>query len=215
MSRSKPPRVASWLLDRLASGPNRESLSGDLVEQWQHGRSATWYWRQVVVAIVMGATGDVWAHKLLAARTLVIGLGAQAALSSLLQMWWVPLDTWFWLNTPWKSEVTRELWQFYRLPNVMLACLGSALIGWAVGRLHARQRAAMLIFLVMSDELCNVWWCWEKLELLPRGPWPLWHLAILFHLMLAFVGYPLCVLVGGLWNRGEEPTQSLVEPAGH
>ncbi len=45
----KPPRVATWLLERL--GPTNGPLAGDLVEEHRRGRSAAWYWRQVVVAI--------------------------------------------------------------------------------------------------------------------------------------------------------------------
>ena len=57
-----PPRLASVLLHRLASGPKRESLIGDLAERWQHGHSATWSWRQVVSAIAAGAVHDVGSH---------------------------------------------------------------------------------------------------------------------------------------------------------
>ena len=45
----KPPRVATWLLERLR--PTNGPLAGDLVEEHRRGRSAAWYWRQVVVAI--------------------------------------------------------------------------------------------------------------------------------------------------------------------
>jgi sec-independent protein translocase protein TatC len=44
-----PPRLAMWLLERL--GPTSGPLAGDLVEEHRRGRSAGWYWRQVVVAI--------------------------------------------------------------------------------------------------------------------------------------------------------------------
>jgi hypothetical protein len=59
MSVSQPPRLATWLLQHLASSPRRESLVGDLIEQYRNGRSATWYWRQVLTAILVGATRDV------------------------------------------------------------------------------------------------------------------------------------------------------------
>ena len=45
MKASEPPRVATWLLERLAPRLKRESLLGDLIERYHHGRSAAWYWR--------------------------------------------------------------------------------------------------------------------------------------------------------------------------
>ena len=59
MSASQPPRLASWLLHHLASNPQRESLAGDLIERYHQGRSATWYWRQVLAAILAGVIRDI------------------------------------------------------------------------------------------------------------------------------------------------------------
>ena len=39
----RPPRVATWLLDRL--GPPSGPLHGDLREEWAKGRGRVWYWR--------------------------------------------------------------------------------------------------------------------------------------------------------------------------
>jgi hypothetical protein len=50
---TKPPRLATWLLARLASGKTRESLVGDLIEQYRNGRSASWYWRQALIVVVV------------------------------------------------------------------------------------------------------------------------------------------------------------------
>jgi hypothetical protein len=66
MSASQPPRLASWLLRHLASSPQRESLAGDLIERYHQGQSATWYWRQVLAAILAGVIRDIRDHKLLA-----------------------------------------------------------------------------------------------------------------------------------------------------
>ena len=56
MSIGQPPRVAAWLLERLASGPTRESLIGDLAEQYRRGRSSAWYWRQTLGSILARMT---------------------------------------------------------------------------------------------------------------------------------------------------------------
>jgi len=53
MRASRPPRLADWLLFRLASGSKRHSLVGDLHEQYERGRSSLWYWRQAAEAIIL------------------------------------------------------------------------------------------------------------------------------------------------------------------
>ena len=42
------PRVADRLLRGICSGPDHESVVGDLTEQYQQGYSSLWYWRQVL-----------------------------------------------------------------------------------------------------------------------------------------------------------------------
>ena len=59
MSASQPPRLASWLLHHLASSPQRDALAGDLIERYHQGQSATWYWRQVLAAILAGVIRDI------------------------------------------------------------------------------------------------------------------------------------------------------------
>jgi hypothetical protein len=51
MTAPHPPRLATWLAQRLVSGRRRESLVGDLMEQFRSGRSSFWYWRQVIMAV--------------------------------------------------------------------------------------------------------------------------------------------------------------------
>jgi hypothetical protein len=53
MRSSKPPVLATWLVEHLIPGPRNEALAGDLLEQFSQGRSVTWYWREVLVAILM------------------------------------------------------------------------------------------------------------------------------------------------------------------
>ena len=46
MTVKQPPAFATWLLKRAARG--NEALVGDLLEEYRQGRSAVWYWRQVL-----------------------------------------------------------------------------------------------------------------------------------------------------------------------
>jgi hypothetical protein len=51
-----PPPLATWLLKHLGPGYRRESLAGDLFEEYQQDRTPAWYWRQTAAAIMIGAT---------------------------------------------------------------------------------------------------------------------------------------------------------------
>lgn len=50
----RPPRVATFLLEHLGYGLLSDSLVGDLIEQYQQGRSRAWYWKQSLFAIAVG-----------------------------------------------------------------------------------------------------------------------------------------------------------------
>lgn len=58
MKTSQPPILATRLLEKLAPGPHEDAVAGDLIEQYRQGRSAAWYWRQVMLAIVVGLAKD-------------------------------------------------------------------------------------------------------------------------------------------------------------
>ena len=53
MTALKPPRLAEWLLHRLAL--DNEPLAGDLVEEYRRRQSRFWLWRQLIAALVMQA----------------------------------------------------------------------------------------------------------------------------------------------------------------
>jgi hypothetical protein len=50
MSDRVPPKFALWLLEQWGSRYHSESLAGDLIEQYQEGRSRAWCWGQVTAA---------------------------------------------------------------------------------------------------------------------------------------------------------------------
>lgn len=50
MSHSSSQRLATWILTRCTADYGRESLIGDLIEQYET-RGRWWYWRQVLGAI--------------------------------------------------------------------------------------------------------------------------------------------------------------------
>ena len=52
MTGKQPPALATWILKRTARA--NEPLIGDLLEEYQRGRSAVWYWRQVLTTVIVG-----------------------------------------------------------------------------------------------------------------------------------------------------------------
>jgi hypothetical protein len=64
MNHREPPALATWMLDHLRSRGTDEALSGDLLEAFRSGRSAGWYWYQVIVAIAIAWGRNVWRHRI-------------------------------------------------------------------------------------------------------------------------------------------------------
>jgi len=62
MKSSQPPSLATWLLEHLLPRGGNEPLAGDLSEGYSQGRSAAWYWRQVLVAIMVGFSKELRAR---------------------------------------------------------------------------------------------------------------------------------------------------------
>jgi hypothetical protein len=53
MMERAPPKIALWLLGQGGSPYHGDALAGDLIEQYQRGRSRAWLWRQVGAAILL------------------------------------------------------------------------------------------------------------------------------------------------------------------
>lgn len=59
MTRTEPPRIATWLLAHCTPGARNEALAGDLLEEFRHGRSRGWYSRQVLAAIAIACLREI------------------------------------------------------------------------------------------------------------------------------------------------------------
>jgi hypothetical protein len=57
MTLRTPPRLATWLLRHFGPTYRRESLVGDLLEEYQSQRTRGWYWRQTGAALLISAAG--------------------------------------------------------------------------------------------------------------------------------------------------------------
>jgi len=72
MKSSVPPVFATWLLKHLSFNSD-DSLVGDLLEEFSQRRSGAWYWRQVLVAILVGFGKAVRLHRALVIRAVAFG----------------------------------------------------------------------------------------------------------------------------------------------
>ena len=59
MRPSKPPTLASWMLEHLLLGGRNEALAGDLLEEFQRQGSVAWYRRQVLGAILASFSNEL------------------------------------------------------------------------------------------------------------------------------------------------------------
>jgi hypothetical protein len=66
--------IAIWLFVRLGLDV---ALTGDLLEECERGRSAIWYWRQVLIAVWIGIWGAIRDHKALSWRAVATGFAME------------------------------------------------------------------------------------------------------------------------------------------
>jgi hypothetical protein len=78
MRRSNPPRLASWMLHHLTPGERNEALAGDLLEEFRSGRSASWYWHQVISAVCISCRRMLSANRTPLLFAALWSLGARA-----------------------------------------------------------------------------------------------------------------------------------------
>ncbi len=165
MSVRQPPRLAIRLMDW--TGPHDEALLGDLLEEYRSGRSSWWYWRQTLMAIVVGTASEVRAHKLLTLRAVVVGwIVASLYGQFLMRSVFLALRTAF--NFGQFLFVTGITGFFYEhhigfpallireAPPIIASALGAFASGWLVGYLHRPHGAEMA--LVYSASLTLIWW---------------------------------------------------------
>jgi hypothetical protein len=72
MKLRRPPRIAAWLIER------NSPLAGDLLEEFQRGKSRGWFWRQALMAVAAGCERNIRVSRLYL-RAYLIGFAAQVA----------------------------------------------------------------------------------------------------------------------------------------
>jgi len=188
MRRTRPPFVASWILDRFGSAPETEAIAGDLLEQYQQGRSRWWYWREVIVAVVRGAWSGVQQHVLL----LLLAIAAACIVNF----------AWQWLVTPFEySLIVRYVLGRQAgpqdIPLVSFLIEGPFLMatGWTAARC-GRECRVPAVFSVAGIYLSIAAWSTWKYQ----NGWPEsfgYHFSV-WNLWPIPVGMILLLLGGGL-----------------
>jgi hypothetical protein len=145
-----PPRFAGRLLKRLVPAENHDALLGDLYEEYQRGRSKTWYVLQILAAIVVGSWKDLGAHKIVAARAVVTGIIVQQlAVEGLLWLRDVQTGGGFmlrgtWIGLPWYWHYP-YLSRSFAVATQLEYIVSATMIGWLIVRLHREHGVTMVL----------------------------------------------------------------------
>jgi hypothetical protein len=183
MRSSEPPVLATWLLEHVRFSNTDEALTGDLLEDFRHGRSVAWYWRQVFAAILVGFLREVRSHWVLAIRAAVIGVTLNCGVLVL------------------GHELLATLYQRRILDLTALPPLGAWIVtsffsgvvsGWMVALIHRKHRDAML--LTLSGALL-VWALMMRGTLLTPRPLRQLMIEVFTFYVFALAG----VFVGGFF----------------
>ncbi len=177
MKPTNPPSLATKLLESLVPQRTSEALVGDLIEQYEGGRSRTWYWQQVLLALVISAGREVRTSKLQAVSAVLVGYLTGASL--------------FYFTTSLAARFVGGYPAY--LVFLPLAFVSAAASGWILRRSH--PRAMVLIFsgfCVVASVVAFAVYAW--LPISDRAPAPI----VAFFVVVDFIIWPLGVLAGGL-----------------
>ncbi len=158
MSRGPSGRLAAVGARALQRfGPANEALAGDLLEEYRECRSTAWYVQEVTVAIASELTRDVWHHKWLVIRALLVGWTALLVYSLLVDQVWGSSELFLAGLTrthlrPARSGVVLQ-WVY-----LLLAVPGGTAIGWLLGRWHRSCGAAVVLVFVAVLLLWRLPW---------------------------------------------------------
>jgi hypothetical protein len=177
--------VATWLLEQLRIDIG---LAGDLLEEQENGRSAIWYWRQVLIAVAVNIWGDIRSHKVVMLGAVMTGIGAETVLWGLLHAFvssWLPL----------RPMTSFAPWTI----NLLILFVTQIATGWLIARTHrTHPMPSLLTFLASS----LTWWAYQNFSLIRRLAvdsidQPRFRIYLFYHLSNLFVA-TFSLLVGAL-----------------
>jgi hypothetical protein len=197
MRRSGPPVIATWLLRRFAPGPDTDAVVGDLFEHYQRGRSATWYWREVLVAIATSAWLEVRQHPL---RLLgAVAAGVIVAMNLVRTV--TPLEYSLLVKYALRGRPVHP----EEMPLLVFAMEAPlhVLSAWVAARCAGRCRVPAVVLLAGLSLSSGVFALWMNAQ-----SWPLWaHFSVWPWLWILPADVVLILFGGGLLFR--EPQRAL------
>jgi hypothetical protein len=205
-----PPRLATWLLAELGRGCRVEALSGDLLEQFEQGRSQLWYWHQVAGALVLDLLDVLRAHALSFVAAILSGYAVTT-------VWELGCNWAFQSVYENLSNVGRHPWSLDALLRIagMVGTAGSdcalsLLSASIVMRVHRAHQVPVLLAFISAQVIQHIP---GMIQLVARAP------------VLSNVGIPLATqiiltllhaattLVAGIWVYRRVSLKALPRPA--
>jgi hypothetical protein len=158
----KLPALATAVVLRL--GPQDESFVGDLVEEYESGRSRAWYWREALSAALLTSVRQIGARPARAFAAILTGWGTSLLLFLLLgDRTANGLAGWLW---NWDRQTAYEtgVWWPFWITASLVSYSGFGLSALAVVRLYRppagpmlmAYAASMLLGLIASSLLIEV-----------------------------------------------------------
>ncbi len=122
MSCMPPPALAYWTLTHLVPGESNDALAGDLHEEFCSGRSAAWYWGQVLSAIAIGCL-----RELRIRRAALLFAGLWSMLAPAWMLWIADIER----HANFKEYLAQMTWPWSIVCDLGLTLAGSLLFLWA------------------------------------------------------------------------------------
>jgi hypothetical protein len=197
-STEQPPKVARWILNHFGSSPNNPAVIGDLDERYNSGSSAGWYWKQVVVAVVVSFFKEIWEHKFRATIAVLTGWVVLLLATSWLD-YFLPLTAFWLLPTTWKYP---DGWM------ILVTWATFAATGWFVAKTQRSDRSPMVLVYAISF----IAWAALQISFLilkewrgerPTGAYPIWLAVLSVILECASI-----LFGGGLLTTPKSPTSN-------
>jgi hypothetical protein len=200
MRSRQAPATATWLLERFHCGSRSDSLTGDLIEEYQRGRSRVWYWKQVVIAIVVSFCTGIRAHSLLTLRAMATGWAVWYSYAS--------LKSWLFSQAFFQTLAYKLPLAFGHAPGGLVWWIARLSVwagsGWLVARLHRDHATTMVLAFTASVFLWKLqilpWTCHLVVDAIGD---PRYRLELLTE-MMGIILPPLCILLGGLFGAGAQ-----------
>jgi hypothetical protein len=187
-------------------GPADEALVGDLVQEFEAGRSRGWFWRQVLAAVWHGAWRGLTMDPVRAIKSVT------AAWAVLVLLFWLLGDAaanglagllWGWERQ--RAYAGQQAWWPFWICASFVSYSGFALSGWLIARLNRRNpaillahAASILLALVGSSVMIEVLTArWGRVPL-PHALFYVFSVALPYFWRAGLLLAPLATLLGGL-----------------